>query len=684
MIICKIIEKGVLGLRAPFSEMKVNMKKTEDSKRIFQNGKELLDKCIYKLTENQKGEAGGNVAMYPVVVIMMGEKCKEYTRYIKNTLDDNWNNARFLQYLNVVKKENGYICHKLKETGNDEIWQWNNDENNFEEQLDEAIVEMLEADEKIFQDRNTIKLEYVLDATETSGKDYIDLFRRINSHLHANELKTLYLMIDQRPKSNKADDSDRLVRYIVENKDAETGTVYLLSNYLKSGRMLGEKYIFENYRLIANVILLGGNKGGNVSFKQNLYNGIKTVSYALVTKPTDEIAAVALQTLLAHIYEEEKSNLSQEMAEQEIRERLKLDRYNGIELAEKIFKEKIECKFPSAECFEYLPFCSVKEWKECIKDDSVSIRDLERFTFGAASSFIKMHYEEPVEKLFENEESIIECQKRIRLELIRNFEFFELLALDDKRTLLKSLIEAEYHSGGSGVREGFTSKLHNLAIYNSKKSFYEKMKQLYVEVMYELLDSVMKVNSIYAECEKEIQKECIVTGNESDSVEKIYTSLVREFVRSEKKINEHKSAFPDIFNSDNTKEELLQAFWNTFCSLTKMKEFSYDFEKEVDFRMDSMSETQRYMFVSEELQKKLEGSIRLRNAIDVATMKMSCYYLINESADYANNLKQADGNGKEYTLFDLNRTDCIEQLEIYNITKPELLHLTHGGMKDED
>lgn len=660
------------------------MSKSDENKRMFQSGKELLDKCIYKLNENQKGEAGGNVAKHPVVVIMMGEKSRVFTKYIKNTLDDNWNNARFLQYLNVVKEGEQFYCYSLKEAENDELLQWNLNADNFEDQLNKAIVEMLEADEKIFQDRNSVKLEYVLDATEADGKEYVDLYRKINSHLHSKELKTLFLMIDQRPANNNANDSDKLLQYIVENRNENMGTVYLLSNYLKSGRMLGEKYIFENYRLIANIILLGGNRGGSVSYKQNLYNGIKTVSYALVTKPTDEIAAVALQTMLAHIYEEEKSNnLSKEMTEKEVRERLKFDQYNGIELAEKIFKEKIEYKFPMAESFLYLPFQSEKDCKECMKDTRISIRELDFRTYGAASSFIRVNYEELVEQLFEDSEKVAECREQIRQEVQNSFDFFDFRNLDNGRNIVKSLMSTEYHSGGSGARDDFALNIHNRAVYKCKKVFYERIYSLYEDVIYELVDSASRLDSIYEECEKEIQKEWIVTGDESESVEKVYKNLVKEFVRSQKKVNEHCSIFPSVFNPDNTKEDLLQEFWNIFCSLVKLKEFSYDFEQEVDFRMDSMNETQRHEFTNE-LQEKLDGSIRLRNAIDVETMRMSCYYLINESADYANNLKQADGNGTEYTLFDLNRTDCIEQLEIYNIIKPELLHLTNGGRNNED
>ncbi len=50
-----------------------------------------------------------------------------------------------------------------------------------------------------------------------------------------------------------------------------------------------------------------------------------------------------------------------------------------------------------------------------------------------------------------------------------------------------------------------------------------------------------------------------------------------------------------------------------------------------------------------------------------------CYYLVNASADYAKTLERADSG--EYVLFDLSRTDCIEQLKIYDILKPEQLHL---------
>ncbi len=79
----------------------------------FENGEQLLRSCILKLNENQRGETGGNVALYPTVVVLMGDKSRCSAKYIKTTLDDNWNNARYLQYLNVVKKESGWECFCL-------------------------------------------------------------------------------------------------------------------------------------------------------------------------------------------------------------------------------------------------------------------------------------------------------------------------------------------------------------------------------------------------------------------------------------------------------------------------------------------------------------------------------------------------------------------------------------------
>lgn len=652
------------------------MRETEEKQQSFRNGKELLEHCVRTLNANQRGESGGNVALYPVLVIMLGEKCAEHVKYIKRTLDDNWNNARFLKYLKVVKRGDTWQASLIDSSEDYEQCEWGSEAAEFQEAMNKAVVEMLEADEKIFLERNFVKMEYVLDATEEDGREYYDLFQTTQNELYTGELKTLYLMLDQRPKDGNVRKSDELLQYIKSKRKDNAETIYLLSNFLKAGSMLGEKRLFENYRLIADIILLGGNRGGEASFKTNLYNGIKTVSYALVTKPTDEIAEVTLQELLEQIYEEDKKAFSGRMTEKEIRERIEIDPNNGMEMGEDIFRGELENQFPDRNSFCYLPFRSEKEGKAALGDAGISERELNTITYGAYGSFVRKYFEEPVEKLFAQKEKLEEYRMRIKAHIGEKFGYFELLDLDQQRDVLQRILGEEYLTSGVGKYADFQGILFQQAVFESRKTFYGKIKQLYWEELEKQIDAAKQLEEYYQECLKEIQREMIVTGEESESVKKTYADLVKEYVGSHRRVNERKTAFPEIFRAENTKEELLAAFWNVFRDMIRIEAYSYDFEKEVDLRMGNTNEIGRNQLVTQELKKQLDGSIRLKNIIDLAMVKVSCYYLISENAKYASNLRQSDSNGRDYTLFGLNRTDSIEQMEIYNISNPELIRLT--------
>ena len=394
-------------------------------KKSFQNGNDLLECCVRKLNESQHGKTGGNVALYPTVIIFMGKKSRDYVRHIKNTLDDNWNNARYLQYLSVYKNGNEWKCIPLKETREYDKCQWQDESSSedFEDLLNKSIVKLLETDEKIFAKRTRVKIEFVLDATERDNIQYYELYRDINSSLHTNDLKTLYLMIDQKPSENKALNSDAVLQHIIVDPQRKQLTVYLISNYLESGVMLSEQKIWQNYRLAADIILLGGNRTGVSTHADNLYNGLKTVSYALVTKPTDEIAAISLQALLAGVYEAEESASNLDLGEKEIRQKLEMDDYNGVKLAEEIFRKEIASSFPDKEAFRYLPFKSERAYKEAMKAEKITVKGLDAVTMNAASCYIEQHYIKKVIRFVEGEED--EIRRRIRRQLKDIFRYFE-------------------------------------------------------------------------------------------------------------------------------------------------------------------------------------------------------------------------------------------------------------------
>ena len=640
-------------------------------KKSFQNGNDLLECCVRKLNESQHGKTGGNVALYPTVIIFMGKKSRDYVRHIKNTLDDNWNNARYLQYLSVYKNGNEWKCIPLKETREYDKCQWQDESSSedFEDLLNKSIVKLLETDEKIFAKRTRVKIEFVLDATERDNIQYYELYRDINSSLHTNDLKTLYLMIDQKPSENKALNSDAVLQHIIVDPQRKQLTVYLISNYLESGVMLSEQKIWQNYRLAADIILLGGNRTGVSTHADNLYNGLKTVSYALVTKPTDEIAAISLQALLAGVYEAEESASNLDLGEKEIRQKLEMDDYNGVRLAEEIFRKEIASSFPDKEAFRYLPFKSERAYKEAMKAEKITVKGLDAVTMNAASCYIEQHYIKKVIRFVEGEED--EIRRRIRRQLKDIFRYFELRKLDKIRLEIKKIIRSDYYFSGSG-KDDFCGLLQKEAVYMAKKLYYDKIKEIMAEEVEKLVNASLQFEELYRECEEEVQRERVITGDESESVEKTYRNIVKDFIQER---YSKEAGFQEIFSVDVDKNSLLAAIWKAFLDLIQKEVYRYDFEKEVDSRIDRMNDEERHIFVSRELKKKLDGSIRLKNPVKVSMMKTSCFYMVNEKAEYAKNLKNAEGNDRDYLLFNLNRTDCIEQIEIYDILSPEDIHL---------
>ena len=660
-------------------------------KKVLHNGKELLESCTIGLNENQSGEMGGNVALYPTVVVMLGERCKAYTKFIKDTLDDNWNNSGFLQYVSIEKSGDDWSCARLTDVDKKRTIQWSCVEGEPAEVVSKAIVDMLEEDDRIFRDKSRIKMEFVMDAVEEDGGAYYDLYLGLKNGLHSEDLKTFFLMLDQKPEDNKNEKTARMLHYVVENRTkpgVDGGTTYLLSNYLDNGSILGENKIWQNYRLLADIILLGGTRANadESGYVTNLYNGVKTASYALVPKPTDEIAAVALQALMREMHEQEKERYSKELTDKEVRERLGMKVTGGFALAEEIFKEKIMRHLPSPEELRYLPFRSEKELREMQRAERISDKMADDCTMGVWPLVQQEKYVDVAERFLENEEELDMLRKRIQELLYSAFSLFEVRMMMPRRDLIRAMLREELNSEGESVRVDYTEKLHKKAVYECRKCFYEKTKQILSEEFDRMLDDTKRYGELYARCEREVQQGRIMTEDNDVSIERTYTNEVKLYVNNKQKINAGDSAFPEVFNPRLEQEGLLEAIQNAFMKMIGEEIYRYDFERELDFRMNNMTDVNRQIYVTQELQKALEGSIRLKDqSMNNLGMKISCFYMINKSADYARQLANQEGHGRDFMLFNLNRTDCIEQIEIYNITQAEKLHLSQqGGIEDEN
>lgn len=648
--------------------------------KIFHNSKQLLDACIEKVNENQSGLVGGNVALYPTLIVMLGEKSKTYTKYVKDTLDDNWNNSRYLKYVYLEKNGDDWCSYILANNDRKKDIVWEHIDKNTEEVIRKAVIDMLEEDEKIFHDKASVKMEFIMDASEEEGQAYYDLYLKMNHGLQNATLKTFYLMMDQNPLDGKNLASEKMLKYLLKQKQEfkdVCGTTYILSNYLASGAFLGKHTIWQNYRLVADIILLGGNRESNREYVGNLYNGIKTASYVLLKKPTDEIVFTSLCNLIENMKQQEEEHYSVEISEQVIRERLGMTGTQEFSQMEDIFKEKIVRRLPCAGDLQYLPIRSEKAFKELQKMSHVTDAAANSCTMGVWSLFVQKKYIEKVKQYLANDDEIKFITDQVRQMLYTGFSFFEILNMIPKKELLKQMLQEEVKF--KGIREGmdYKEQLHQRAVYECKKIFYSTVKQIFVSEFETMMKQAEEYEELYDDCVRELSQEKMILSDENVSIEGCYAEEVKRYVQKHQDINTTKSAFPHVFDIRLKKEGLLFNFWKTFLDLIQEAIYEYDFEKELNFRMGNMTEEQRQIYVRDKLQTNLDGSIRARSLINIWTKSCS-FYLVNNRADYAKNLANLDGNGRDFMLFNLNRTDCIEQIEIYNITNPEGLLVSSG------
>lgn len=660
-------------------KIKERIKMAIAEEKIFQNSKELLYACIEKVNENQRGKVGGNVALYPTVIVMLGEKSKAYTKYIKNTLDDNWNNAEFLKYIYVEKDENTWKCSVLSDNKEKKELKWKSVEGAFEDIFSRAVMDMTGL-ETIFHDKNYIKMEFVMDSTEVDGESYYELYLNINHGMQNVNLKTFYLMYDAAPMEGRKIKSENMLRYLLEkrnNEQGKCGTTYVLSNFLQSGGNI-ENRIWQNYRLAADIILLGGNEDSDRNYAGNLYNGIKTASYYLVEKPVEEIVFVSLKSLMEQLREREKEHFFKELSEEQIRERLGITATQEFAEAEEIFKENILKKLPVAEDLKYLPISSEKALKELQKMKRVTQEAADKCTMGVWSLFIQEKYIGKVKQYLLNKEEIQYLVKEMREMLHMSFSGYEIMNMRSKRDLLIQMLSEDLKF--RGVREGldYKEQLHERALFECKKYFYKSVKEILINEFKSILEEADNYKELYQNCENELYKEeILISGNKDDSLEKqyhLYVEKVNEYISEHQKINTAKSAFPNVFDIRLTKEGLLYSVWNVFLDLIQKEVYEYDFEKELHWRMSHKSEEDCMTDVSKEFQENLEKYIRLSSKTNIlAVLTKRCkFYLVNNNAKYAAYFANLDAykNG-EFMLFNLNRTDCIEQIGIYDITNPE-------------
>lgn len=626
-------------------------------------GRRLVRSCIGHLNKIQGMDSGENRALYPVIMVFFGKEAAEQFSTVRDTLDDNWQNADFLKYLNIVKSENGFVCKDLV-TGVEA-----DDPSAFAE---EAVVEMLGTDDYIFEDKGRIRFEFILSGEDVNAIEYYDFMVHMKLSSQYSIFKTMFIMMDE-SVLEKRRNIRQLLKYITENREntkRDLGTIYLLSNFLKNGNYLLRQRVALNYRLVADLVLLGGNRGtdgNNHAVKAvESYDRIKTAAYALVEKPIRNITIISLRKMMRYLMEQNEKDY-RETAGDSMQQAEKIQKKLGIQpgkisCVEEIFQESIIRNFPQAQEIQYLAYLSEQEYKNIHKEKRVTPTALDRATGGSWTLFYEENYKNKVEELLSDEKFMSDCMDRIEKEWRSALDYGDALyGLEDGR--VKGTVE-EFNSaaavpGGNTVEES----MHFWAVGEAKKVFYSGMIQRLSRLLAEIHQNAVRFEKLYKNLEDEVRKEDIDDSEGKKDIRGYYEHLAENFLR---KTGTQTSA--EIFQLKNDLEKIIKSLENVFKRLIGSdKIFAMSFEKELQTRLNTISDVDRVLQIKNVLESKIEDLVRLHwNTTSYENNIRGIYYLVNEKAEYARELDAATSS-----IFHLNRTDCIEKIAIYDLDDPD-------------
>lgn len=624
----------------------------------MKDSRELTMECVEQLRKIQEAETGGNMAAFPTLIICLGRESSNRVSAVRRILNDNWNNAGFLQYLGLEITEDGWKCENLT---TNEVF------HDVEEAVRNTVVQLTSQSDKVFAERSHVKVEFILQAEEDNAFVYYELYENTKKVMNYVLLKTLFLMLDE-STAEKEMRARQLCCRIRKYRESELyrgeGTLYLLSNYLKGGVVLKGSRLEENYRLIADIILLGGNyRDGKWTKDGNIYNGVKTASYSLVTKPIEDIALISLEKLAEKLLEQEKETVENTGGKKNANGmdslfyELEIG-HSAIRVVEEMYTHSIRDKLPSPTVWEELPFFSDTDYKAVQKSEKPDWNQTDRVTGKVLSAFYNMYYEGAVQWYFENREKELEDAVykvwKTKLRLFECKKVFGSGEFTEKIGKITPVVAIDHKISG-------TEALCHMAQERCKGLFYRKMIPLIERVAQRLFAEADATEKRYMGLLKDIRAQRI-HGQEEAVTEHFYEGEVEAFLQQRKKKDAEQ-----IFSLDSREEDMLDVLHGIYRELLEQRAaYRTSFEEELAFRMQQLGPAQRMLLVRKELNESIEKNGRLNCVANYSDSKAGSYYLVNTSADYYGELQKNVSAG-EFRIFDLNRTDSIEKIEIYNI-----------------
>lgn len=618
--------------------------------------KDLIYKSAELIDKGWEVLGNTNMSYCPVILVYVGETAHYNRGAIIKTLKNNWRNGSYIEEILIP----------LDYTGNDAVLLENVDyEQDKEHEVMGSISELidicirkriLKTPNGVFADKKRIFVEFISTCEDIGDFSLIeDILRPIDTLMGIDVWKSLYLMIDQsEPEYDRR--AREFINEMERNRDlifSDNGfrQIYILSNFLCDGTILDEDEIGRNYRAVGDVLLLKNNYNINLGTKSSFFEKfnqagvVRTVSYNLVEKPCREIAVAAYMGIISEI-------LSVKVRE---------DLYKGFTTTEftffdDYFRTNLEQNLPGAADMEYLAW-EPKEFERLSKIGSVSPAQIDNATMGQWSEFINMYYSDAVKEKTETNEFRMGFHNYLKSRF--NYrEMRECFMKDEVRGAVARVgtQATAYERGTLFEKTAVYGREHARSLYYEKYAVpvYEStLNTLYDEAddfehMVRVIDSYLPRAS------------AIISSKLYSSIGEYYGRIVRDYIR------EHQTEFYALMDVDLSKNDFYDKLYEFFKSMTgKLDVFGLNFEQELSRRLEGMGSdfAKRNKIIEEALVSDIEGRCRLNVAMGANCRQIHQSYLGNPRADFVKRLM----GDKINNVYDLEKSDCIENLVIYQI-----------------
>ncbi len=403
--------------------------------------RELLEDFQEKMIDNDQvsqGMLGRTEANYPMAVVCLGTHTAETLgEKIQKQILSIW--PAYKNALLFLDADNKGEELRIKEMGREEVLTL--------EEVQDKVSALFE-ENGYFKNYTRLQVFYIWNTVGSSAEEFsekLELIEKMEKVLaFPNQVPVFCVALDERiGKEAKAAALRNQMADLLENGqlDQTVPCVYLVGNKNSMGSLMPKEDYFG--AVFADLVVLADGADPYVS-STVIHSGIKTVGYATVQKPSEDIAKASVFSLLKqmselrnmkkiaseHLEAEEIAGLAERLGIQKDGKFFMIDPY--IDAAEK--------EFPTSEVLNAFPRRSCED----LDLEELTAEEVDEQTFGAWSSYIQTIVSKIESEIVSGFQRENDFQETFLNYLLETFSRAELIWLSANTEEIESYLQKDY------------------------------------------------------------------------------------------------------------------------------------------------------------------------------------------------------------------------------------------------